>query len=407
VSPVLYRDVLEQHVEEAAFVWLRRAAAALSPAHDSPALAEIDERLDAHIDGVRIASEDGLAVCEAALEDSEPGTVFTLLVRALEAADAGRIDKVLALADTSAPAARGAISALAWVPVDVARKTIDALLSTNGPDARLRLGIAASSARREDPGAALREGLSRDDLRLRARALRAAGELGRLDLLPLVRAQIGAADEGCAFWGAWSAALLGERSAHAALWTIADRDGALREPAAMMAARGPDVREGRGRVEALLAWPESARIGVKAAGALGDPSIVPSLLESLTKPDLARLAGEAFTTISGVPIERSLVGEAPEGAPSGPTDRPEDTDVAMDPDWQLPWPSAPAVRRAWSERENGFRRGVRHFWGGPISADGLASVLSRGSQRARSWAALELARLSPGRPVVEVRARSR
>jgi len=57
----------------------------------------------------------------------------------------------------------------------------------------------------------------------------------------------------------------------------------------------------------------------------------------MTIPELARVAGEAFTMITGVDIAyEDLEGAWPEGFVAGPTEDPEDENVAMDPDEDLP-----------------------------------------------------------------------
>ena len=44
------------------------------------------------------------------------------------------------------------------------------------------------------------------------RAIRLAGELGRVDLRDRLRPWLTARDDGCRFWAAWSAGLLGDRT---------------------------------------------------------------------------------------------------------------------------------------------------------------------------------------------------
>ena len=80
------------------------------------------------------------------------------------------------------------------------------------------MGISASVAHGQDPGASLADALRDADDCLPIRALRAVGELGRVDLLPFVRSQLTAADPRCQFSAAWSVARLdGESQAVAVL----------------------------------------------------------------------------------------------------------------------------------------------------------------------------------------------
>jgi uncharacterized protein (TIGR02270 family) len=405
VGRALYADIVDQHAAEAAFLWRLRDGAAVAPHYDAAALAGLDDRIEAHLDGIRLAGAAGLRACEAALDPDEPGTVFTLLTLSVEQGAAPRVEAALAIADAAPAAARGAVSALGWLPFEKARPAIGPLLSPSAPAARRRLGIAASAAHREDPGDALSYAVHDGDLRLRARALRAAGELGRADLLPGVRAELGAADAACRFWAAWSAALLGEPAAIEALWAIADGDGPFSERAAAVAVRRLDVLEARARLEGLGAWPDRARSAVIGAGALGDPGLAPWLLARMATPALARLAGEAFATITGATIEGPLEGRAPEGFHAGPTENAEDDDVSMDPDGQLRWPATKALERWWIERESAFRRGARYLGGAVLTAEVAERDLAHGTQRRRAGAALELALQRPGK-LAEVRRRA-
>jgi hypothetical protein len=51
-SPII-PEIIDQHAEEAAFLWLRRDAAVHQPHYDIEDLAELDERVEAHLDGLR------------------------------------------------------------------------------------------------------------------------------------------------------------------------------------------------------------------------------------------------------------------------------------------------------------------------------------------------------------------
>jgi len=55
--------------------------------------------------------------------------------------------------------------------------------------------------------------------------------------------------------------------------------------------------------------------------------------------DGLRVAGESFSLITGANIAyEDLDGEKPDGFEAGPTENPEDEDVAMDADLNLAWP---------------------------------------------------------------------
>ncbi|MFS8071454.1 MAG: hypothetical protein ACMG6S_34210, partial [Byssovorax sp.] len=267
-------DIVDEHADEAAFLFRIRAAAAVAPHHDRRSLLELDERIEAHLDGVRIAGEQGLEIAASTLDEDEPGTAFALTVLAAERADAEALAPALKLAEASPGTARGVIAGLAWVPFETARGVLAPLLAPSASACHRRIGIAACAAHREDPGEALTYALFDEDAALKARALRAVGELGRVDLANTVRAELAiSSGEPRHFWAAWSAALLGVEAAIPALWSIADAAGPFAERACALVMRRLDVREARARLEGLGASAQHARAAIVGAAALGDPAL--------------------------------------------------------------------------------------------------------------------------------------
>ena len=68
------------------------------------------------------------------------------------------------------------------------------------------------------------------------------------------------------------------------------------------------------------------------------------------------------------------------------------------------WPDPVAVRKWWEGHQGGFSSGTRYLVGQPIGPESLGRVLREGYQRQRAAAALELAIMTPGKPLFEVRA---
>ena len=137
----------------------------------------------------------------------------------------------------------------------------------------------------------------------------------------------------------------------------------------------------------------------------GDPFYVPWLITQMDMPEVARVAGEAVTMIVGVDLAYDdLEGEWPEGFEAGPTDNPEDENVAMDADEDLPWPDRQLVQKWWDANKNRSTSGQRYLVGQPITAEHCQDVLRTGCQRQRNAAALELALMDPEAPLFETRA---
>jgi uncharacterized protein (TIGR02270 family) len=405
--PKVIAEVVDQHAEESAFLWLLRDAAISAPHYLLTDLSRLDGRIAAHLDGLRAAGEPGTEIVNRALvEIGQSGETFVAAVLALEANDGDRVQEVLKVATAAPEVARGLISALGWLSFDKASSHIKSLLAAESPIHR-RVGIAASAIHRKNPGFdIIQAAFASDDPLLKARALRAVGELGLADLHIPVRANIKAKDPACRFWAAWSSVLLnGNTEAVACLQSIADAGERFSEPAAAMAMRRLPTNDAKIWLKRLVKEVRQMRIAVVAAGALADPEVVPFLIEQMKVPALARVAGESFSLITGAHIAYDkLERPKPDGFEAGPTEKPEDENVSMDPDDNLAWPEPGLVQTWWNRRQGQFSKGTRYLLGQPITPESLRNALKNGYQRQRAAAALEQALSKPGRPLFEVRA---
>ncbi len=401
---MVFLDIIEEHAEEASFLWLLRCAAVKAPHYNLAALADLDDRLEAHLDGLRIAGQAGWEICKEALRQNEAGGVFAASVLAFEMGDGARIEVVLRAGSAAPELSCGLASALSWLPYPQVREHIQKLLERESPVFRW-MGISASTGHRQDPGEPLVNAIFEGEPRLRARALRAVGELGRVDLVPHLQSELLSGEETSRFAAAWSAALLGDPGGVGALKSLAGHPSSYREEAAAMALRRLDLPACHVWQEELARNPDSMRLAVIAAGIMGDSSLIPWLVDRMKIPALARAAGESFTWITGedLPLAQ-LEGKAPEGPGAGPPDNPLDEDAGRDPDENLPWPDQALIEKWWNQNRGRFKNGTRYLLGQPVSFEHLQRVLRTGRQRQRAAAALELAMIKPGQPLFEVRA---
>ncbi|MBK6469215.1 MAG: TIGR02270 family protein [Betaproteobacteria bacterium] len=405
--------VVQQHAEEAAQLRHVRSVLVRAPHVNLLRLGRLDERLAAHLDGLAVAGPAGKALCRAALERPGAGEIFALAVVALEARDQAPLDDLLALWPVVADARRGLVSAYGWVSASVLKGVVRELLSAP-PGPALELGIEACRLHQVNPGAVLNAALASPLSTLRAVAARAAGELGRVDLLPaLLRGQADEPDD-VAFWKARSACLLGDRQqALVAAAAIAVRDGPWsdRALAVVMAASatGP-AREWAQRLSQAARGP-GAGIGeqrrlIRTLAWLGDLRFVPWLIARMSEPPLARLAGEAFHWITGADL--ALLDLETLEAPSAPALLDDaDADGSIDEDDSLPWPDPARVQAWWAREQSALEAvamGDRLFLGRALSAQTARHVLTEGTQRQRAHAAMLASLLQPGRPVFQVAA---
>ena len=147
---VIFR-VVEQHAEDAGFLWMQRRHAVVAPNVSLRHLARLEERLVAHIDGIRIAKEAGDAACLTQLAGGEPGPLFVATALAVEAGAAERLERLLALGEALPQARCGLFAAFGWSESADLRGIVANMLGS--PSAFRRLaGTVACSMHRVDPG---------------------------------------------------------------------------------------------------------------------------------------------------------------------------------------------------------------------------------------------------------------
>ncbi len=399
--------VVEQHAEEAAFLWSQRDRAVTAPNFRLKDLARLDERVEAHLDGLRVAGQFGWKLCERALAEPGPGEVFAAAVLAFGSGDPDRSAAVVKVASSSPKLQRGVVSALGWLSFGEIERVLTMLASSDQPATRA-VAIASYAVHRRDPGQPLLQALSDPDLKVHARALKACGELGKVSVLPAIVQNVSSPDPTCRFWSAWSAARLGDRSPNVlgALRTAALSANRYSEPALDIALRIMGLDAAKALQRELRADPSRARMAAQAAGIIGDPAFMDELLQLMKVPAAARCAGAAFSMITGVDLSYAdLDSDPPPDFEAQPTESPEGG-VVMDTDLNLRWPAPDLVAAWWKKNAAHFTSGKRYLFGQEVSEAACREVLATGYQPQRMAAALELALRQPDRPLFETRARA-
>ena len=404
-----YRGIHERAVIDAAFLWLLRSLAVNRPHYTLTDLAELEQRLNAQLDVLMTPPDIGWEACEAALGARQPGEAFAATVIAMRTRDVKRIQIAIDSSLATPAMLPGVVSALGWLTAPIAGPWIERLV--RGKDMNHKyLGIAACSVRREDPGAALNDILSRDDCRqhmpLYARALRLVGELRRLDLMPVLQANLASSNPERAFWANWSSILLGDRASANNLKPFVLKPGSHQKRAIDIVFRVLPVEQGREWISATTKDPQNIRAIIHATGVLGDPHAVNWLITKMSATPLARLAAEAFTFITGVDLEKhGLTTPPPADAAPIPNDDPNDDTVGLDEDENLPWPDVDKIQHLWRTHGRHFLVGRRYFLGKAATPDWLKQKLIDGTQRQRHAAALELALVDTQARLINTRAK--
>jgi uncharacterized protein (TIGR02270 family) len=399
-STPLIGAVVQQHVDDSAGLRTLRSVLVRAPHVTLRQLAGLDQRLEAHLDGLALAGEHAWQFCDEALAAPTKGGVFTAGVRALQERAQSRLDRLFLVAEAVPETRAGLASALGWVgPENLQGIVVDLLGSAD--ELRRLIGVAACSMHRVDPGIASGRRLSDPSPEVRARVLRTIGELGLRDLANMCTAAATDDHPACGFWGAWAAIMLGERGRPLQVLTrTATTDGPHRMRAFVLALQVMNTSAAHEWLKTLAADPAELRYLIHGTGIVGTPVYVPWLIQRMRDDSLARVAGEAFVTITGTDLADNKLGRPqPEGFQSGPSDDPDDDNVDMDLDDGLLWPDADKVATWWEANSSRFQIEDRYFMGATVSRAHCMHVLKNGSQRQRILAAHYLCLLAPGTPL--------
>ncbi|HVQ16107.1 MAG TPA: TIGR02270 family protein, partial [Vicinamibacterales bacterium] len=341
------------------------------------------------------------AVLDSELAEPSVGAAFAAAVAAIEGGEIESLQRLAALASKSEPAFQGWTAAFGWVERTHLQGIVRDLLKNADPVSRLA-GLTACAMHRVDPGFETGPWLGEPVPALRARALRAVGELGLSSVEPRCRAAIEDEDAECRFWATWSTVLLGNRgSALSALSeTGVSPDAPHRLRAFRLMLQAMDTRAAHAVLQDVARDAAQRRWVMQGSGIVGDVAYVPWLLGQMASPETARAAGEAFTLITGADLDAlQLWREQPEDFESGPTENPEDENVDLEPDEGLMWPDQLKVEQWWVKNSSRFTSGQRYFMGAPVTRAHCIDVLKNGYQRQRILAAHYLCLLDPGTPL--------
>ncbi|MER2526518.1 MAG: TIGR02270 family protein [Candidatus Competibacter denitrificans] len=391
------KDEITHCIDEAKALWKKRQIGIDAPYFSLRDLANLDSRLNQQLDALRQNSTQSWSLLEQrftgpqySLDDLFPATVLAFS----ETASQSWRGFLIELIGTDERPITAVIETLGWLPLDHIKEPLLQLLAAANP-LHQRIALAVCAHHRADAGDYLTAALQSDVPELRACALKAAGEIGRLDLLPALRQHLTAEPPDQRFWAAWSAIRMGERGQITEiLGEFALTDSPLYQFALPLLPHTLPEPHRQHWLEAIKDQAVHSRDAITSVGATGDPWQIPWLVAQMQHPELARVAGQAFTLITGLDlVEHQLAQPTANDSPN-----------PKDPMRGLPWPNPDAITTWWQANETRFQRGIRYLLGHPITPDHCLHVLVNGYQRQRAAAALELALIQTGMPLFAVHA---
>lgn len=414
-------DVIDEHLDEAGFCFTQWERGLYSPLYRLEQLGRtIERRLLAHVDGLVVGGEAvARRVLVPALFGDDPTQALVAALALLfseEQRGAAAVVEALVPSNQMLPAL---IRALQLVPLD---RRIQAYLQPllRSPHGSLRAaGMDVLSFHRVDLGEDLPTLMSDSDPIVQQTALWAASRcaprrpvqeaLRRLfrtgaDVSGLIEAGMVAgvpeAEAVCRRLLRQGSGV-GPKSAGLITSTLGGILGAL------LREDGADWLRGG------LADPAQQRAALFAAGFAGSVQLVEPILQLMRAPELAALAGEALSGITGADIEKDKLdrqaskdpGAQDKGAdePGDLADLPDpDLDLSLRHEDELPVPDPDAAAAWWGAHRGNFDPRRRYVHGLPFSGEEtLLQALALAPMRRRHALALELAIRSHGELAVE------
>ncbi len=401
-------DIVFQHAEDASALWHRRNLAASEPHYSLRDLLELDNRVTANIKGLLVAGTDAEPLIDELVEADDDGAIFTAALVAIESSRYDRFDELVDRLESDEFDSKGMAelaSALAWVNPGRLAGVVKKLLSHESP-AQTMLGLLACTAHGKVSESIVRPHLTSDSIELRKVAARAAANAAITGVLPILKSSQLEQDSSEKFEYARAMALLGDKpGALALLPSLALADDSVATKALTLYLRIASLGECKNLLKTLDKTPGRERDVVSGFGIVGDPVAMTWLIGKMSDRLLNRLAGESVSMITGVDIvEKNLELDytPPEDEDIGPDDDPENDDVSMDEDEDLPWCNPESVSQWWKTNAT-LSAGQSYLAGSPRTADNLSNVLKNGLQKQRHIAAIDLAVSQVNLPYVDTR----
>jgi len=401
--PHIIENVVYQHAENACSLWWQRHNAVHEPHYTFEDLVHLDNRVEANLDGLRIAGEHALPIIDENIAGEDEGGFFTKAVLLLER---GESKEFLGLAERlhdKRDALEEMGSALAWVKPEYLANTVKELLSSAVPSS-IELGLHACAAHQRPAKKYLQNALDSDDVNLRASAMKVAANLGFSDIKHRLQGISDFESDREKFHCGRALAMLGNQAAGSELLKpLAIDDSSFNSKAVKLIAMMNDIAGCKALLKTLDANGHRQRDVIRGFGYLGDPVAVDWLISKTELPQLCRIAGGSISMITGMDLAENDLEtlDEPEGfMDTGPDDDPANHNVAMDEDEDLPWPD-PERMRAWWQSSAKLPTGKYYLNGREKTRNELAIVLREGFQRQRNAAADNLALMNPASPFLD------
>lgn len=383
----LLRDVLEEHFDEACFLWQQRQRALTSRTMNRRDLKRLDERLLAHLDGLLLGGEPAWSLIAHGLQGPGEAAARVAAFIALALDTEERIDTIYtALINAPFAVCRGVQLALRCAPGSRVKECLPRWL--HAAHWRVRaVALDALSCRLEPLSeATIAELLGDHAPAVRTAAAAAAGRYHLPALLSALERLIDDTDVEVRTAALSSAVLLGSEPAARRCRELALAPGPLAALGFTLLGR-LGAREDRDRIFAPeLARPAPLPAAVGALASFGDPETLPWLIRLCAERRYAGLVTAVVQRVTGTDLIAAGVAALP-GSPADPVAELDDVALAA-----LPAADGEKLAAFLTQHRRGLPAG-RLCLGRPYGPEPIKDALRDGPLGDHAELAFELARL--------------
>lgn len=392
-----------RHASDAGFYWAQHDQSVHSPKVGLERLLHFGRVLDAHLDGLLVAGDEGWQIAIEELERWRSSReVFVAAYLALRSDNGDRLRAVWDVIKLSPERGlRGLISALAWVPAKHSLPWIEHWAQGNQPALQvtaLRAAALMGAAADAAIATAVEPALRQEDSSVRAAACRLIGTgrfspppaaledwLNHADLCTRAEAAIALLPHKpeAAVNSLWKA--VGEQAGLAADAEGWDKQQAERRLARWVRLLGPYLPYSHPAIPQLVSR-LPVRQGLQLALYHADPALLPWIIDQMESPDTARYAGWVWYALTGVHLERYGLAVPPDADDERITLADSDLDAG------LPLPHLPSIRAWQSMHGSALPAGSPVLLGQALNTDLAISTLALAPQALRTIASQWLAR---------------
>lgn len=375
-------SLLEEHFDEVEFLWGQREAALRSPAYTSRTLFDLEERIEAHVQGLLIGGEHTIPIVEPGLSDDDSTRAFAasyILLRLNREHAAHQV--VDAFIRAKEGQLDGIRQALCHGPIEVILGQLHEAFTSSRPPIAVAAAEALAFHTQLEPNASRLGVLLRDEnQKVRRAAWRLVALLASSSVL--------------------EAPVLDSFKTHEAV--IHDEDQKVRREAMQAAvwnrqqwllehcrklSNNPLPEHGDAiyllailgkptDLEHILAAGKAGELGpqrFRALGAFGHPAVINVLLEELASenPHTAMAAAAAFTKITGAEIDSDKRVQLP------PQDGHEPDEFEREFLDEVFLPSVELAREHWKKVREAFSKGSRWCRGFDLSRGATNDILAQ------------------------------